>query len=189
MKYISNSIFLGAAFSISDAAAHGGVIHSNYTCLVECTGADPCGDGMGQTNTCLSATLYDATAYGFGSMATEFLGCSATKCNDYCDGYDKTLTWVASMGALCFPKKDDMMDNTMFTIKDDAMMAAIARGCSGSHYMPDAQKHMIGDNHDDCDSSFSEPGVEFSGAPSSASSFITFTSLAIVGVSFVVSLV
>lgn len=186
MKYISNSIFLGAAFSITGAAAHGGVIHSNYTCLVECAGDDPCGDMMGQTNTCLSATLSDATAFGFDSMATEFLGCSATKCNDYCDGVDKTLTREVSNGALCFPKKDDMMDNTMFTIEDNAKMAAIARGCSGSHFMPMAQKYMIGDNHDDCDTSFSEPGVTFSGA---SSRFSTLASVAIVGVSFVVSLV
>lgn len=185
MKIVSNSIFLGTAFYITGAAAHGGVIHSNYTCLVECTGADPCGDGMAQTTTCLSATLSDATAFGFDSMATDFLGCSATKCNDYCDGVDLTSTRVVSNGALCFPKQDDMMDNNMFTNEDDAKMAAIARGCSGAHFMDDAQKYMIG-GHNDCDSSFSEPGVEFSGA---SSRFVTFTSLAIVGVSFVVSLV
>lgn len=187
MKIISNSIFLGAAFFTTYAAAHEGVIHSNYTCLVECTGEDPCGDSMGQSSNCLSTTVSDATTFGFDSMATDFLGCSASKCNDYCDGVDPTSTRVVSNGALCFPKQDMMMDNTMFTDEDDAKMAAIARGCSGTHLMETLQKYMIGYEHDDCNESYSEPGMKFTSGTSSR--FVTFSSLAIVGVSFVVSLV
>ena len=187
MKLISNSIFLGTAFFITNAAAHGGIIHSNYTCLVECTGDDPCGDSMAQSTNCLSATLSDATRFGSLSTAGDYLGCSASKCNDYCDGVDLTSTWVVSNGALCFPKKDTTMDNTMFTNEDDAKMAAIARGCSGTHFMDTLQKYMIGNDHDACNESYSEPGKTFTSGASSR--FVTFSSLAIVGVSFVVSLV
>jgi len=124
-------------------------------CVVECTTDDPCGDTKGQTPSCVSLTLTDPTLFGYTettAKTSNFLGCSHTACGTKCATMDNSTKMDIVGDAFCFPG-----DESMFMGSDIADMAAVGRGCSGSHSMGDMD--MVGGIHGDCDGSYSYDGV------------------------------
>jgi len=134
-------------------------------CVRPCTGTadeDPCGDGRGQQGFCTAVELEDPAAYGYGeggsAVPATFLGCTADVCSSSCAGTNAT---VADDGTLCFPRKSTK--DGMYMAKDDAELAAVARGCSGSHSM--GEMVMVGTTHPTCAGTYSREGVPLGTQP------------------------
>eukprot|EP00558_Chaetoceros_sp_UNC1202_P009708 CAMPEP_0197247126 /NCGR_PEP_ID=MMETSP1429-20130617/26121_1 /TAXON_ID=49237 /ORGANISM="Chaetoceros sp., Strain UNC1202" /LENGTH=187 /DNA_ID=CAMNT_0042707959 /DNA_START=107 /DNA_END=670 /DNA_ORIENTATION=- len=145
-------------------------------CAKPCTDSDdPCGDGKGQTASCQAATFSDSTLFGYdaSSIPKEFIGCSHSACGTSCAAMDPESMMDIVDGTFCFPKKS-MMDG-MYGDEDLTKMAAISRGCSGSHEMND--KFMVGGMHGDCASSYNYAGVKFEKTSATSTSARMRTSL------------
>jgi hypothetical protein len=145
------TVFLSLFISESSASTD----TVNVYCAKECSSDDPCGDGKGQSNSCLTVTFDDATTFGFDETDApdKFLGCSHSECSTACSTMDFTKKMNIVNGTFCFPK----MEQNGFMTEDMAELAAVSRGCSGNHDMD--SMYMIGDSHMACMSSYSSSGV------------------------------
>jgi len=141
-------------------------------CVKACstTNEDPCGNGKGQSSACTDVSLELPAAFGFdpSDPPSSFLGCTNDVCADECAAMETTALADIQGDTVCFPVKDTM--DGMFPTKDDAELAAVARGCVGSHSMGNMGV-MIGSTHTACESSFTKEGVRLgsSAAPSASS--------------------
>ncbi len=118
-------------------------------CAKECITADPCGAGKGLTKSCLTVIFDDVTTFGYdqGSNSTKsFLGCQHDVCETACAGADGTKKMDIANGTFCFPHME--LNGDMFATKDLAELAAVSRGCSGSHAMNNM--FMVGTSHGSC---------------------------------------
>lgn len=134
-------------------------------CSKPCTtdvSADPCGDGLAQHSACTYTTLTDPSLFGYNisSVPSGFTGCSLSACEAACASMNSTSIVDVLGDTICFPSDAD--DDFVFTSEDIANMMAISKGCSGSHMMM-GDNFMIGDDHTECDSSYSISGVIFTG--------------------------
>ena len=119
---------------------------------------NPCGEGKGQTSSCITLShdnMSEATSRDHSDVS--FLGCSHAVCISSCATADMDQkSDVTSDGTTCFPNNMEMSDQ-MFMDKDIAELAAIARGCEGTHLMSN-NMHMVGSSHMACNGKYSYDG-------------------------------
>ena len=154
----------------------------NVFCVKACssTNEDPCGDGMGQRPACTAVTLQNPTEYGFDASnpPSTFLGCSYDVCANVCAGTDPNSASDLQGDTICFPRMESM--DGMFALNDDANLAAVARGCVGSHSMGE-MGIMIGSTHIACESTFTKGGVPLGSSAAPASSMSPLLIAAMIG--------
>jgi len=137
---------------------------------------NPCG-GTGttsQTPSCESTTFMETSRFAYApdiDMPTSFIGCSHDVCSNLCAGNGMNTNQISGMNiapsadgpdgnTYCFPEQTP---DGMYFSEEIAKMAAIARGCSGSHAMTinESDMFMIGESHMECMNSYSANGIEF----------------------------
>jgi len=137
----------------------------NYYCVTACmvsVNDNNCGDNNGQTHECVS---YLEAAISNPENVTNsfpinapagFLGCTSSACNTLCTNSGVTdvrpIAFMSASNTWCLLK-----DKTMWMNADQANMAAISRGCSGSHEMNGTYMH--GNTHMACQSTYTAGGV------------------------------
>lgn len=146
------AIVLFSIVALTQSAMHGDIMmHVNdkasVYCVKECANPDdnPCGEGNGQASSCTSVTLSAGTT-------KHYLGCSLAVCESSCP---EDVMTVTDDGTNCF-KQDDIV----FISQQVAELAAVARGCSGTHIMKDdiGDMHMIGTSHMACQGTYQASG-------------------------------
>mmetsp|Transcript_13809 Transcript_13809/g.21042 ORF Transcript_13809/g.21042 Transcript_13809/m.21042 type:complete len:229 (-) Transcript_13809:60-746(-) len=129
-------------------------------CAKPCSSPDesPCGEGNGQTASCISISHDDMSAVtSRDHSGSSFLGCSHAVCKSSCATADMDKkSDVTDDGTICFPNNMEMSDE-MFMDKETAELAAIARGCEGTHLMSN-NMHMVGSSHMACNGKYSYGG-------------------------------
>ena len=137
----------------------------NYYCVTACmisVNDNNCGDNNGQTHECVSYVKSaisnpENVASSFPTnVPAGFLGCTSSACNTLCANSGVTdaspIAFMSASNTWCLVK-----DKTMWMNADQANMAAISRGCSGSHEMNGMYMH--GNTHMACQSTYTAGGL------------------------------